>query len=147
MVLTVPQIATPFQVTNTYTSLVDLEERTELHCVPTTSINGVKCAKLEKQDVSREVEYWNNAVLCSVLGANPSFEVIKVFIKRIWGSYEINKILQVRRGIFLVRFQNSKDKDRVIKKGIYHFDSNLFLVKGWNPNVDLCTETLKSLPI
>ncbi|KAJ8429593.1 hypothetical protein Cgig2_008564 [Carnegiea gigantea] len=110
-------------VTSTYASLVNLEEGTELQYVPTTSINGVKCVKLEQEEVSREVEYWNNAFLCSILRAKLLFEVIKGFIKRLWGSYEIDKILQVRRGFFLVRFQNLEDKDKVIKRGICHFDS------------------------
>ena len=64
MVLPVPQISAPVQVTSAYASLVEPEEGTELLYVPTTSINGVKCAKLEQQDVIGEVEYWNNAVVC-----------------------------------------------------------------------------------
>ena len=66
---------------------------------------------------------------------------------RIWCTYDIDKILQVRRGLFLVRFQNKDDRDQVIKKGIYHFDSKPFWVKAWNPNPNLCTEILTSLPI
>ena len=35
----------------------------------------------------------------------------------------------------------------MLKRGVYHFDSKLFLVKGWNPNMDLCTGKIESLPI
>lgn len=52
-----------------------------------------------------------------------------------------------RRGVFLVRFQNLQDKNQVLKRGVYHFDSRSFLVKGWNPNMDLCTEKIESLAI
>jgi len=61
--------------------------------------------------------------------------------------YEIDRILQVRRGVFLVRFLNPEDRDKVLKNGIYHLDSKPFLEKGWNPNMDLCTKSLESLSI
>ncbi|KAJ8425740.1 hypothetical protein Cgig2_000800 [Carnegiea gigantea] len=147
MVQPAPDTASTTPIVSAYASLVDPEEGTELRYMPTTCINGLTCAKLANQDIREEVEYWNTAVLCSVLGANPPLEVIKGFILRIWGSYEIDKILQVRRGIFLVRFQNPEDRDKVLKKGIYHFDSKPLMVKGWNPNMDLCTESSESLPI
>ena len=76
-------------------------------------------------------------MICSVLGANPPFEIMQGFIRRIWGTYEIDKILQVRKGVFMVRFQNIHDKITVEKRGIYYFDSKPVVVKGWNPQLDL----------
>ena len=35
----------------------------------------------------------------------------------------------------------------MVKQGIYYFDAKPFLVKGWNPQIDLHTENIKSLPI
>jgi len=46
-------------------------------------------------DVKEEIDYWQNALLCTVLGANPPLEVMKGFINRIWGNFEIDKILHV----------------------------------------------------
>lgn len=33
------------------------------------------------------------------------------------------------------------------KRGVYFFDSKPFIVKGWNPEMDLHTEDIKSLPL
>ncbi|KAJ8422998.1 LOW QUALITY PROTEIN: hypothetical protein Cgig2_018727 [Carnegiea gigantea] len=55
--------------------------------------------------------------------------------------------LNARKGVFLIRFGNIQDKLAVEKRGIYYFDAKSFLVKGWNPQMDLQTENLKSLPI
>ena len=49
--------------------------------------------------------------------------------------------------IFLVRFGNIRDEIAVEKLGIYYFDVKPFLVKGWNSQVDLQIENIKSLPI
>jgi len=61
--------------------------------MPTSDIYGTKCAKLLNEDVKEEIEYWENAVICSVLEANPPFEVMKGFINHIWVNFELDKIL------------------------------------------------------
>jgi len=81
------------------------------------------------------------------LGANPPYEVLQGFIKRIWAAYEIDKIILVQRGVFFVRFYNLQDKILVEEKGVYCFDAKPFLIKGWNPEMDLKTKEIKSLPI
>ncbi|KAJ8446942.1 hypothetical protein Cgig2_026440 [Carnegiea gigantea] len=131
----------------TYASLLDSNEGNLLNYVPATIINGKRCAQIAKEDAAQEVEYSQSVVLCSVLGANPSFEVIKGFINRIWAAYEIDKILMVKKGLFLVRFIHLQDKLTVERRGIYYFDKKPFLVKGWNPEMDLNTESIKFLPL
>ncbi|KAJ8429998.1 LOW QUALITY PROTEIN: hypothetical protein Cgig2_033923 [Carnegiea gigantea] len=59
---------------------------------------------------------------------------------KIWATYEIDKIIRVRRGVFL-------GKILVEEKVVYFFDAKPFLVKGWNPEMDLKTEEIKSLAI
>ena len=44
-------------ITNAYTSMVDPEEGTDLKFIPAHTTNGVRCAKLEKEDVADEIEY------------------------------------------------------------------------------------------
>ncbi|KAJ8423185.1 LOW QUALITY PROTEIN: hypothetical protein Cgig2_026633 [Carnegiea gigantea] len=126
---------------SSYASLVDPEEGSELKFIPTYVVNGVQCAKREKKDVAAEIDYWQQAILCLVLGANPPFEVIQGFIKRIWAKLAIDKTILVRKGAFLVRFGN------IGEKGVYYFDSKPFIVKGWNPEMDMQTESIISLPL
>lgn len=86
----------------TYASLLDTDEGNHLRYIPASIINGTRCTQIEMDNVAQEVEYWQNAVLCSVLGANPPFEVMKGFINRIWTKFEIKKNLLVKKGLFLV---------------------------------------------
>ena len=69
------------------------------------------------------------------------------FIKRIWATLDIDKIIHVCRGVFLVRFGNLQDKQMVEGRRLYYFDSKPFIVKGWNPEMDMHTEAIKSLPL
>ena len=68
-------------------------------------------------------------------------------MNRIWANYEVERAIQVRKGVFLVRFANLQDKMAVKKRGIYYFDSKPLLVKGWNPKMDLKIDEIKSLPL
>mgnify|MGYP001070461423 CR=1 FL=1 len=130
-----------------FAQMLDPEEGNELKFVPSANINGIRCATIEKSDVLDEITYWQNAVLCSVMGANPPFEVMKGFFNRIWGNFAIDRIIYVRKGVFLVRFSHQEDKIQVEKRGFYFFDSKPMLVKGWNPNMDLHSESIRSLPL
>jgi len=91
---TVPQV----QIQSSYAQLVYPNKGTKLSFVPPQLINGIKCNHLEKSEVESEAIYWQNAVLCTVLGVNPPFEVMKGFLQWIWASYDIDKILYVRKG-------------------------------------------------
>ena len=113
-----------------FAQLLDPEEGNELKFVPSPNINGIRCGKIEKSDVLDEITYWQNAVLCSVMGANPPFEVMKGFFNRIWGKFAIDRIIYVRKGVFLVHFSHQQDKIQVEKRGFYFFDSKPMLVKG-----------------
>ena len=141
------KFASPQPQLSSFAQLVDPNEGTELKFIPSNLINGIKCTQLEKSDVEEEIRYWQSAVLCSVMGANPPFEVMRGFFKRIWANFEIDRILYVRKGVFLVRFAQIQDKLAVEKRGIYFFDSKPMLVKGWNPSMDLQTESIQSLPV
>ena len=140
-------VRAPWEHHGSFAQLVDPNEGTELKFVPSNVINGVKCAQIEKTDVELEIQYWQSAVLCAVMGANPPIEVMKGFFKRIWASYSIDRILYVRKGVFLVHFEHIQDKIIVEKRGIFFFDSKPMLVKGWNPSMDIQTESIRSLPI
>ncbi|KAJ8444134.1 hypothetical protein Cgig2_029909 [Carnegiea gigantea] len=86
-------------------------------------------------------------MLCLVIGVNPPLEVIEGFVRRIWQAFEIDKICLVRKGVFLVRFQNINDHFTMVQRGVYFFDNKPFLIKPWNEEMDINTETLVTLPV
>ena len=127
--------------------MVNPDEGLSLKFIEAPVVNGTKCAKIEHQDVAAEIEYWSQAVLCSVLGANPPLMVIDGFVRRIWGQYEIDKVVAARKGIYLVRFKTMQDKEAVLSKGIYYFDQKPFAGRAWNENLEIDTNAIDSLSI
>ena len=68
---------------SSYFALVSPYEGTTLNFMQAPVINEVSYAKIEKEDVIPEIDYWQTAILCSVLGVNPPIEVMEGFLKRI----------------------------------------------------------------
>jgi len=93
------------RVLPTFASLVNPNEGKALEFILATEINGTKCAQLNIEDIEEEVIYWQNAVICCVLGANPPYEVIAGYVNRIWNEFAIDKVLMIKKGLYLVRFE------------------------------------------
>jgi len=130
-----------------FADLLNPDEGVGLDFVPANVANGTPIASLNHEDVSPELAYWNSSVLCTVLGSNPPYEIIKSFIKKLWAQYEIDQIIQVRKGLFLVRFVHLNDKISAEKRGFHFFGNKPFVVKGWNADLELNIEHMKSLPL
>lgn len=141
------RIVSSRRVLSTYAAMVDSNKGSSLNFIPATMVNGFKCAKITREDVTPEIEYWQMAVICSVPGSNHPLDVIEGFLRHIWQSYSIDKISLVRPALFLVRFHNLEDHQTVVKRGVFFFYKKPLLVKAWNPEVDLKTDSLSSIPI
>ena len=127
--------------------MVDLDEGTTLDFIPAPKINGIKWAKLAQEDIEEEVNYWKNTVICCVLGANPPYEVLAGYVKRIWKEYAIDKILLIKKVLYVVRFPELQDALTVAQRGIYHFDDKPFIIKAWNLELEINIDAISSLPI
>jgi len=76
--------------------------------------NEVKFTKIVLEDAESEIKYWESVVVRYVLGASPPFSVLEGFIHRIWADYSIKKIVLMRNGLILVKFDSIDTKDIVL---------------------------------
>lgn len=100
------------------------------------------------EDIKEEVEYWNNAVIWYVLGSNPLPAVMNGYFHTIWGNMGIDKVAQVNRGVFLVRFTQMESRVKAVEDGVQMFDKKPVIVKPWSPDIDTRKkETFNKVPI
>ncbi|KAK6791362.1 hypothetical protein RDI58_010443 [Solanum bulbocastanum] len=66
---------------------------------------SVEC-EIGIEDISSEIAYWRNSVVCYVLGAHPPFSILNGYVQRLWGKHGINKVHMLKNGIVLVRFDS-----------------------------------------
>ncbi|XP_048489782.1 uncharacterized protein LOC125491732 [Beta vulgaris subsp. vulgaris] len=118
------------------------------------NVNVIKNAELVKpvtqiglEDIQEEVEYWNSAIICYVLGANPPNVVMEGFVRRIWRNLGVDKVAMVAKGVFIVRFTTMENRDKVISGGYPFFDGKPVMVKKWHPDMDFSKEDIRRVPI
>ncbi|KAJ8446749.1 hypothetical protein Cgig2_002704 [Carnegiea gigantea] len=114
---------------------------TSMKYVPTYEINGVKYAKIEKEDVVPELGYWQSA---GEIILRISLKVLFIEFRK---AYDISKVILVRKGIFLIRFNNLQDKQAVVQRRFFFFNIKPFVVKAWNPEISINNEALSSVLI
>ncbi|XP_021836936.1 uncharacterized protein [Spinacia oleracea] len=102
--------------------------------------------EIELEDIQEEVEFWMSVVVCYVVGANPPINVMEGFIRRIWKHLNVDKVVMVKRGVFIVRFFTMDSRDKVLD-GHYFFDSKPLKMTPWNSDMDMDKEEVKSVPI
>ena len=64
-----------------------------------------KIVKIELSDIEDEIKYWESAVVCFVVGANPPLHVMDGFVRRIWRDLEIDTVGMIDKGVYLVRMK------------------------------------------
>lgn len=102
--------------------------------------------QIELDDIQEEVEFWNSSVICYIIGANPPAHVMDGFVRRIWRKFNVDKVIMVKKGIYLVRFLTMDMRDKVLL-GHHFFDSKPVIVKPWSVEMDIEKEEVKSVPI
>lgn len=56
------------------------------------------------------------------MGSNPPQSVMEGYFNRVWKGKGVERVAQVNRGVFLVRFGSKEEKLKVIEEGILMFD-------------------------
>lgn len=75
-------------------------QNSKFEYVPQSDNSYIVEIKLE--DISFEIYYWSNSLVCYVIGDHPHFIVLQGFMQRLWSKYGRNKILVLRNDILLV---------------------------------------------
>ncbi|XVF56096.1 hypothetical protein PTKIN_Ptkin06aG0089500 [Pterospermum kingtungense] len=54
-----------------------------------------------------------------------------------WGEGKVVDLRPARNNLFIVQFDTSKARDRVLERGPYHVQNQLLLVRKWEPDMNL----------
>lgn len=101
---------------------------------------------MDLEDIESEISNWNTAVVCYVTSHRP-FIVINGYIQRIGAKYSLNKASVSKNGAIVVQFDSVEGTEEVLKRGIYHFDNKLFIIKASTLDMEFTREELNSVPI
>lgn len=123
------------------------KEKQQLHSNSTTGSStplhpqGMKSVKISFEDIVDEVRYWESAVVCYIIGANPPLHVIDGYVKRILKDLVVEKVGMVRKGVFIVKLVDKPARDKACEMSGILFDTKPFIIKPWKVKMSLEKET------
>lgn len=82
-----------------------------------------------------------------MLGSNTLQTVIEGYFKRNWGGLGIDKVAQVHKGVFLVRFHIIESRKKVVKERVQMFDRKPVIVKSWQPEIEMKKDVMDCIPV
>ncbi|XP_075099405.1 uncharacterized protein LOC107783472 [Nicotiana tabacum] len=95
------------------------------------------------EDVKEEIEYWQTAVVCFVLESNPPLTVVEGYFNRIWKDLGIDKVAQINKRVFMVRFHSNERRTKAIEGGVQIFDRKPVIIKPWKPGTEIMNVTVE----
>ena len=123
------------------------KEGLNLECPDQSVENRVeRVVQISIDDVNPEIEYWNSAVICYILGVKPPFRIIEGFIRRMWGKFGVEKIAMMDNGVFVVRFRTVECKQKAVEMEPILDDRKPVIVTDWTPDFDLQKIDVKHVP-
>ncbi|CAI9094361.1 OLC1v1030086C1, partial [Oldenlandia corymbosa var. corymbosa] len=82
--------------------------------------NGQKIRKIHMDDVKTEVDYWDSAVVCFALGANPPKWVMEEYIRKSWGRHGVDQAHDLKASVEKegnsVDYKDGKENVKVLKR-------------------------------
>ncbi|XP_019232983.1 PREDICTED: uncharacterized protein LOC109213625 [Nicotiana attenuata] len=99
------------------------------------------------EDIKEEINYWESAVECYILGSNPPQAVMDGYFRRIWGKIGVDKVAQTSKGVFIVRFHNIVDRNKVIEEGVQMFDKKPVIIRAWTPDMEFTKTQMEKIPV
>lgn len=103
--------------------------------------------KIDASDIQPELDYWNSALICYIVGANPPTAVMEGFVRQIWRNMGVDKVAVIRKGIFIVRLTTMENRDNILLGNMAFFDSKPLIVKAWEPDMNVQKDDLTVIPI
>ena len=107
-------------------------------------VDGITFARIPKKEVESNFKKWENMVICKVIGGHPPLAFFEAFIRRI-SKGQVDKVWQMKPGIFMVKFMLKEQRDEAIARGMVFFDNKPVIVKEWKQNMNF--EEPDTIPI
>lgn len=99
--------------------------------------------QITMENIQPEVDYWNNIVVCYILGVKPSYKIVDGFIRIIWRKYGVDKVAMMKSSLFMVRFHSIDCKNQALEAGPILYDSKHVIVNEWTLDMDLNVGNVK----
>lgn len=109
--------------------------------------HGIPTAKLQVNEIEKEAMKWRNEIIFYVIGDNPTISYLTNYLHKQCEIKGATEIFYHAEGYYVVRFDNSADKEKMLYEGPYMLASRPIIVKEWCPDFCFEKKVLKEVPL
>lgn len=118
-----------------------------LSYIPPDFVNWVPTVQLDTEELAKNTEVWNNALIVYVIGETPPFSYMENYIGKYWNSAAKPELFLYDDGFFIVKFLTQADRDEIVCARPYTYNNRPIIMKAWELDFDLQVEFMRFLPL
>lgn len=103
--------------------------------------------EISEHDIAEELDYWNMSTVMFILGANPKIGMIDGYCRRLWGKQNVDKVIPIKRSLFLIRFLNIETRNKALDMKHLLFDNKPVFLKQWQDDMELDITEFNTVPV
>ncbi|KAL9679552.1 hypothetical protein QQ045_017417 [Rhodiola kirilowii] len=93
----------------------------------------------------RTASDWMFSLVGWIFGAKPVLGRLKGFIRSKWGDENMVRVSELKSGIFIFKFEQEDDFNRILALGPWSFDNRPLVIKPWSPDENYELESVTAL--
>ncbi|XP_052201561.1 uncharacterized protein LOC127807600 [Diospyros lotus] len=114
---------------------------------PSGTQSEIPLVKLPSDVIDECTEYWMNTLVGYFIEKRLPFPVVQNIAKRLWQNCGLLEVLSNNSGFYFFRFDSQESMLRVFDEGPYHFAGRPFIIKCWEPGMNLAKDSHSSIPL
>ncbi|XP_019228865.1 PREDICTED: uncharacterized protein LOC109209956 [Nicotiana attenuata] len=119
----------------------------KLNFYPPVIKDGIKVMQLNHQEIDKQKQKWQCALIGYVIGGTPKFKEMLQFVYGVWHSVKTPRVFLHDDGYYIFKFESEEDKACIMQNGPYTFRKWPMILKQWSPKFQLHKEPMRVLPI
>ena len=121
--------------------------KSPLEFVAPEIVNGKPVIEPPTEAVVEGMMLWEDCLVGQFFDKRLPLHVVRAAIEKLWGKKEIPEISITDNGLYLFRFRDMTARDWVMDCGPWYIAGRPFVIRRWQPGMEMLNIQLTSLPI
>ncbi|KAF6139263.1 hypothetical protein GIB67_021473 [Kingdonia uniflora] len=121
--------------------------KSKLCYTPPVLVEGALRAKIKSADFEDKIRECETYVVGYFVGKRFDFNFVKEVVSKAWGTKADFEMQLQNNNLFLFKFTNDEDREKVLELGSQHIANRLFVIRPWCLNIEKEITNLRIIPI
>ena len=93
------------------------------------------------------IDMWKGCLVGQFLDKRLPFLMVRSLVDKLLGKKEMPDISTTENGLYFFRFRDPDARDWVMESGPWHLTGRPFILRAWQPGMDMLNIQLTTIPI